>query len=797
MIHAAVVPDKRAVAGGDGYMRLVRDGANSEGESVASEQQLALLAQLKADGTLTGYTLIAQQPVRMLKPSNTGQIYAGFQSPLGVDPATYPLVGSIPLRDRSVTFADAIRRPMGAVLTHDMADSLGLKVGDHLTLIGDPGADAAPLEITGIAEDSPDRAGDRIYYSLDTAKKLSGRPQVVNLATATWNPGSPAAAKLGAGGWDVLLADEFGVGGNQTSAVFDFMLKGAGILGLIVGGIGVANTLQVALARRTLEIAMLKTMGYRRRDLLALFGVETALLGLLGGFIGMVLGLGLAAVLMNLFGNVGIFLISWSVDWRILVGGVMIGACTSVIFGLYTIVRASSVRPAVLLRSLPPRPGARTIVASGGLLLLLVALFTAVSSIVMGSPLEGAEIVGAAIAGLVGFTVLLGGTLFVLLRVPMPQLPMLRLARQNMKRRPLRAVFPLIALFMGVFSIGFSGGTILNVVNRVAARGIAIGGTNLLVYGKQADAPTISTQLARVGATGVQPRTHITLAGVEAHGAARPTGINYLEGRAQDDLSWDVQVTSGKWTGAADAALLPSESQAAPLSLKAGDTLTATLAGGKAVVLRVDGFYEIQKLQLVQLQLGPATGLLVSQETAAHLAGADAPITFVAALPESSLASSEADLGRSLPQTVIVSKSDVNNALQRRFASLLNFVFAVAGLALLAGTILIANGVGLALIERRREMGILKSVGYTAGRVLGSLVLESALLGLLAGVLGMIAVAAAMAIVNQLQPAAQLSLDPVLAVLMVGIAVTLALCITTLVGWRPTHVRPLEVLRGE
>jgi putative ABC transport system permease protein len=128
---------------------------------------------------------------------------------------------------------------------------------------------------------------------------------------------------------------------------------------------------------------------------------------------------------------------------------------------------------------------------------------------------------------------------------------------------------------------------------------------------------------------------------------------------------------------------------------------------------------------------------------------------------------------------------------------LLTFVDGVAALALLAGALLIANAVGLALVERRRELGVLKAVGFTAGRVLAMLALENALLGLLAGVAGMGAVAIAMAGINYLRPAALLSLDPRLAAIMVGVSVALTLLVTALVAWQPARVRPLTVLREE
>lgn len=77
-------------------------------------------------------------------------------------------------------------------------------------------------------------------------------------------------------------------------------------------------------------------------------------------------------------------------------------------------------------------------------------------------------------------------------------------------------------------------------------------------------------------------------------------------------------------------------------------------------------------------------------------------------------------------------------------------------MALVAGGVLIANSVGLAMLDRRREMGIFKAIGYTSARILTGMAIEYALLGLVAGIAGMGAVA-----------------------------------------WRPTHARPLDVLRQE
>ena len=59
------------------------------------------------------------------------------------------------------------------------------------------------------------------------------------------------------------------------------------------------------------------------------------------------------------------------------------------------------------------------------------------------------------------------------------------------------------------------------------------------------------------------------------------------------------------------------------------------------------------------------------------------------------------------------------------------------------------------------------------------------------------AVALAFQVINRLRPAARLMLDPTQAPLMIAVAMVIALASAVAVAWRPTHARPLEVLRQE
>jgi putative ABC transport system permease protein len=103
--------------------------------------------------------------------------------------------------------------------------------------------------------------------------------------------------------------------------------------------------------------------------------------------------------------------------------------------------------------------------------------------------------------------------------------------------------------------------------------------------------------------------------------------------------------------------------------------------------------------------------------------------------------------------------------------------------------------VGLAMLERRREMGIFKAIGYSSTRILAGIAVEYALLGLVAGVAGMGAVAFAFGVINHMRPAARLVLDPLQAPVMIAVAIVIAFA--SAVAWRPTHARPLDVLRLE
>src|SRR6185437_10934680 len=166
-----------------------------------------------------------------------------------------------------------------------------------------------------------------------------------------------------------------------------------------IGGVGIINTMQVLLRRRLLEIAMLKTQGYRQRHLLLMFGIEALLLGLIGGVVGALLGIGLSFLVQALVERAFYLTIPTIIDPLTVASGVAIGLVTTLIFGLLPIVRTSAVRPLAVLREMGAEGGRASRMATVGLLLLLSALFFLLALGILGNlTVALAVVLGAGLA---------------------------------------------------------------------------------------------------------------------------------------------------------------------------------------------------------------------------------------------------------------------------------------------------------------------------------------------------------------------------------------------------------------
>lgn len=126
--------------------------------------------------------------------------------------------------------------------------------------------------------------------------------------------------------------------------VFTLLLAGIAAISLIVGGIGIMNIMLVSVTERTREIGVRKAVGAKRKDILIQFLIESSSISLVGGFIGILLGLGVTKLITN-FAKLPFVVSPFAV-----IGAFVFSAGVGIFFGLYPANKASKLDPVEALR---------------------------------------------------------------------------------------------------------------------------------------------------------------------------------------------------------------------------------------------------------------------------------------------------------------------------------------------------------------------------------------------------------------------------------------------------------------
>jgi putative ABC transport system permease protein len=131
---------------------------------------------------------------------------------------------------------------------------------------------------------------------------------------------------------------------EQTTSVLTAFVTSIAAVSLLVGGIGIMNTMLVTVTERTREIGTRLAIGALEREVLQQFLLEAAVLSAFGGCVGIVLGLLSAAVLAHLLN------IPYTIDWTIVIGAFAFSALVGLVFGSYPAMKAARLNPIDALR---------------------------------------------------------------------------------------------------------------------------------------------------------------------------------------------------------------------------------------------------------------------------------------------------------------------------------------------------------------------------------------------------------------------------------------------------------------
>jgi putative ABC transport system permease protein len=131
-----------------------------------------------------------------------------------------------------------------------------------------------------------------------------------------------------------LLAEQ-----RRTQRIFEMVMVAIASISLLVGGIGIMNIMLASVMERTREIGVRRAIGAKRRDVIRQFLIETTIISLAGGVMGVLLGVGLSQLIGYLAG--------WSTivtTWSIVLA-FFVSVAIGLVFGLYPAARAASLDP--------------------------------------------------------------------------------------------------------------------------------------------------------------------------------------------------------------------------------------------------------------------------------------------------------------------------------------------------------------------------------------------------------------------------------------------------------------------
>src|SRR5712692_8075066 len=873
MINSAFTSNIRDANGGDIAVTT---------QTSFKQSDLAFFDNLKSNGTITGYT-----------PTVSGNASTGFSASItqsftleAVDPSTFPVVTPPSFKTPSDGTISSLLTNNQVIVDQNLIDQYNKKVGDSFTVHTSTTTNAGlvlHVKIVGIVNDTGVFAQSNDFMLISHADFQAADPKLpllydtIDVTTADKAHTDQAAKAISAQFpiANTVTADQ-ALKNNQVQVDFiKKFLEIAGLLALLIGGVGIVNTMQVLLSRRKIEIAMLKTTGYRRFDLYLLFGLEAGLLGLTGGVVGAAAATVVSYLVRNLVQQLFPLRIPFVLDPLTIAGGALIGLATALIFGLLPIVQAANIRPLNVIRELPEGTRLGSISLTIGLLLILSALFCILSIVILNNDiLLGIEVVYGTFIFLALLSVFFSLAVLVLSMLPVPErfsptylalvtsavvlsvlllrfLPVFggllllaslmgyvtvllprtwkattKMALRNLGRQRARTTTTMLALFVGVFTIGLIltlGQDLRDQVNATLAIRLSY---NVITIAPSDEAPMLVSKLSAI--PGLSRQRHTTIAAsvpqaingrplqtllptdqkAQRTRAGIVSALSTIEGydvaNNQFPDPQSVQITGGRNLNSSDAGtddvLLPVQlTHSGPLHLKAGDTITlASIDGSSSKTVTVVGFY---RLKLFATTFGR---ILATTDTVQALSPAGlAQSIFYMKIDPNKVNQAVETIGAIAPNASVRNLANIGDIIDQIISDILLILTTIASMSLLAGVIIIANAVALAMLERRREQGILKSVGYTSGTILSEVLIENGVVGGTGALLAMLLVTFALGLLDRFVFNNTAYLEqvrgvgwPIALSLIVGVTL-LAMVTAALVAWGAVRVRPLEVLRYE
>ena len=222
------------------------------------------------------------------------------------------------------------------------------------------------FEVIGIMAPIGNPSDDsQVYISLDAAIELFGGKTEFAIIMAEAVDGiSPVAAAEsvkralrrhrglaeGEEDFEVQTFEQMIESFGSIFTIVQAVLIGIAGISLLVGGIGIMNTMYTSVFQRTNEIGIMKAVGARNSDIIKIFLIESGFLGMAGGAIGIVIGFGISKIVEFSASQAGLGMLKASFPWYLILGSLMFSFVVGCIAGCFPAIRASRLKPVDALR---------------------------------------------------------------------------------------------------------------------------------------------------------------------------------------------------------------------------------------------------------------------------------------------------------------------------------------------------------------------------------------------------------------------------------------------------------------
>ncbi|GAA1459742.1 ABC transporter permease [Williamsia maris] len=645
------------------------------------------------------------------------------------------------------------RAPVGTgeiVLNKSAADKAGLKVGSSTKLVVARG-DSTPqtVKVVGLVDLPGDTSG---YVNVQLQESVAkqelsdgSRAAYVEMSAV---PGVSAqqlsdrvSSALGDDyktqtGAQVRQEEKDNV--NQFLDVFNYILLAFAAIGLIVGTFIIYNTFSMIIAQRVRELALLRAIGASRRQITRSVLLEAFVVGLFGGAIGLGIGIGLAAILKAVTSSTsGLPTASLQITPTAIISCMAVGIVVTMVSAYAPARRAAQVSPVEAMReSATDGASSLRMRTSIGALLAVIGI----ALVLVGTSGQGAKF-AATVGG--GALVLIFAVVFAAPALSRPFVGALgrvigrpfgkigQLARTNAVRNPRRTAATAFALTLGlmlVAVVGTFGSSLKGSIDDTISKELSA--DLVLATSDQGSLPTSVVNAAN-NTEGVASTVSFRIVAAKV-GDETITGVS-----PKGDLSavTPYEMIDGASKSIPADGMIISEKTAKAKGWKRGQVIRFVSFDGTPADVTISGIFQDSQI-LDPFQMGDdAYGKLVpagfQSDRLILIKAADG--VSVNALRDKLTAATKDFL------TVQVNnRAEFVGQASSQIDQMLAVLYGMLGLALVIAVLGIVNTLALSVIERKREIGMLRAIGMARAQIRRTIYVESVLIAIFGAVLGVI-----------------------------------------------------------